>query len=249
MGAAVAPILAEPGGARERELVKGEAFRVLETTDGHAFGFAERDGYVGYVPAQHFAGHQGTPTHRVAVPRTCMLPVPDVKYTARSAYLSFGSLVRVEGEEGDWARMPGWGTIPAPWYVPKRHLAPVDAMNPDPVEVAALFLGTPYLWGGNSAFGIDCSGLVQMAMLACGIPCPGDSDQQSERLGHPLAPDDAPERGDIWFWDGHVGILSAPDRLLHANGFHMATVEEPLQEAVARIEEKEGLRVTARRRP
>jgi cell wall-associated NlpC family hydrolase len=133
-------------------------------------------------------------------------------------------------------------------FVPMIHLAPVDSRMPDPVVVAEMFLGTPYLWGGNSRAGIDCSGLVQAALLACGIACPGDSDLQSESVGTELGPDAPLRRGDLVFWKGHVALVADPTRLIHAYGHIMATGYEGTNDAIARIAAN-GTPVLTRRRP
>ncbi|HHH89641.1 MAG TPA: NLP/P60 hydrolase [Aliiroseovarius sp.] len=230
--AETAPILASPGGARNRELLLGEAFCVLETRGGAHFGFARRDGYVGWVPADLLAAAPA-PSHRVGVIRSLGLSAPDLKDTRPAQALGLGSLVHVTGNKGDWSRVDIAGRQ---WFVPTRHLAPVGSRAADPVAVAELFLGTPYLWGGNSARGIDCSGLVQAAMLACGIACPGDSDQQEAALGTRLPEGTPVARGDLLFWKGHVALAVSPDRIIHANAQAMAVTLEDTKAAIARIE-------------
>jgi cell wall-associated NlpC family hydrolase len=133
-------------------------------------------------------------------------------------------------------------------FVPLVHLLPADSVMTDPVAVAEMFLGTPYLWGGNSRAGIDCSGLVQAALLACAIPCPGDSDLQARTVGTELAPDAPSHRGDLIFWKGHVAMVADSHRLIHANGHAMATVHEPMAAALDRIAAT-GTPVLTRRRP
>jgi cell wall-associated NlpC family hydrolase len=236
----VADLLAAPDGARDRQLLFGEAFDVLEIDRGHAFGLAPRDGYVGYVAAGALTD-AAAPTHRVAARATHVYTAPDIK-TGEIATLSLGSRVAVADDGAPLARLATGG------FVPAVHLAPLDRPEPDPVAVAERLLGTPYLWGGNSAFGIDCSGLVQIAALACGLPCPGDSDLQAAALGT-AAPHDAPyARGDLVFWQGHVAIVAEPDRLVHANAHRMAVAVEGLGAAIARIADQGGGPPTGRGR-
>ncbi|NDV02656.1 C40 family peptidase [Pseudoroseicyclus tamaricis] len=240
----VTGLMSEGGRARLRELVFGEGFVELERRDGWSFGMAARDGYVGYLRSEAL-GDGPPPTHRVRAARTYALPVPALKAPDAPLVLPFGAQVTVLGTAEDstttWAEIAG----PVPLHLPLPHLAPLDAPEADPVEVAERLSGTPYLWGGNSTFGIDCSGLVQAALLACGIPCPGDSDLQ-EALG---APATGPhERGDLIFWRGHVAIALDESRMIHANGHHMEVAVEPIAEAEARIAAKGGGPVTARRR-
>ena len=215
-----------PRGGRASQLLFGEAFRVIDERDGFAFGQSLRDGYCGWVLAGALA-RQEAATHWVAAPATHLYPKPKLKAPPEVA-IFFGSLVRVTADAGAFAR------ISTGHFVPAGHLQPLRARFSDPVGVADLFLGTPYLWGGSSRWGIDCSGLVQQALLACGIDCPRDSDQQ-RALGRPLGEEEPPARGDLIFWPGHVGILSDAGTLLHANAHHMAVAYEPLAEAEARI--------------
>lgn len=242
------PLLATPDGPRERELLQGETFCVLEEVDGFAFGFAGRDGYVGYVFAE-FLFPVRPPTHRVRAVRTFWQEEADIKSTMRVFPLSFGAKLRVARIEGAWAKLTIQTPPDAVWFreawVPAVHLAPADALENDPVAVAELFLGTPYLWGGNTAFGIDCSGLVQAALLACGIDCPGDSDLQTA-LGDEVTGD--LERGDLVFWKGHVAMVVDADRLIHANAHHMAVAYEGIDDAIARIDAQGDGPVLARRR-
>lgn len=240
----VTMIRAEPDGARDRELLLGDAFLVLEERDAWAFGVAARDGYVGYLAAADLGALSGA-DHVVSAIRSYAKPTPALKKTEPVTYLPFGARVAAGRREGDWTEIRA-GTVPL--WMPTGHLKAVSELESDPVAVAAAFMGTPYLWGGNSAFGIDCSGLIQAAMLACGIPCPGDSDQQAAQLGEEIGAEEPRLRGDLWFWNGHVGILSTPDTLLHANAHRMAVTEEPLEGAIARIAAAEGKGVLCRRR-
>ncbi len=234
----VVDLLRVPGGRRERQVLAGQGVTVYDERDGWAFVQAAADGYVGYVPRLSLQPAI-TATHRVSARSTHTYPNADFKANEMEA-LSFGSLLQVSGEEGRFLE-----TLRG--FVPRAHLEPIDKPARDPVAVAELFLGTPYLWGGNSGFGIDCSGLVQAACLACGISCPGDSDMQETALGEALG-DRAAKRGDLFFWKGHVAWVVDQETLLHANAHHMAVSYEGLSETVARIEAQGGGPVTARKR-
>lgn len=236
----VVDLLRRPGGPRDRQLLFGERVSVLETHEGCCFIQSDKDGYVGYVPA-HVLAEPVTATHRVAAAATHLYPQPDFKLHEVAA-LSHGSLLQVTGTSGRFAETPMG-------HVPSGHISPIGDFATDPVRVAELYLGTPYLWGGNSRWGIDCSGLVHAALMACGHPCPGDSDMQEREVGTLLAPDSAPQRGDLLFWKGHVAMVSDADTLIHANAHHMAVVHEPLRDAIQRIAAQGDGPVTAHRRP
>jgi cell wall-associated NlpC family hydrolase len=239
------PLRSTPDGGRARELVFGEAFRQLETRDGIAFGYALRDGYAGYVAADALAPPEHPATHRVAARLSYGLGEPDFKTQTLHLALSLGALVTVTGQAGRWSEI---ATPEGQLFVPSTHLQPLDQPEGDPVTVASRLLGTPYVWGGNSSLGIDCSGLIQTACLACAIPCPGDSDMQEGELGTPLPPDTPPRRGDLLFWKGHVAWVTDPDTILHANAYHMATTLDPLTKAITRIRAQGDGPVTAHKR-
>jgi NlpC/P60 family/Bacterial dipeptidyl-peptidase Sh3 domain len=228
-----------PRGRRVSQLLFGEIFRELETYDGFSFGQAERDGQVGYVLSGAMASPE-EPTHWVTAPATHLYPKAHLKVPPEVS-IFFGSPVKVVAERDAHMR------IHTGHFIPRPHLQPIKARFADPAGVADLFLGSPYLWGGNSRWGIDCSGLVQMALLACGIPCPRDSDQQTT-LGRDLFHGEPLVRGDLVFWDGHVGFMANERMLLHANAFHMSVAYEPLKDAAARIDTSGGGAITARRR-
>ena len=225
--------------ARDRQLLLGDPVDVFERRDGMAFLRAGKDGYVGYV-AEADLGPRIEATHMVGVPATHLYPAPDFKRVALH-HLGFGARVRVVAGTDRFFEVEGG------LHVPRPHLAPVNRAFTDPAAVAQLFFGVPYLWGGNSILGIDCSGLVQAACLACHIPCPGDSDLQKAVLGRTLT-DEPPQRGDLYFWKGHVAMAVDERVLIHANAHHMAVTYEPIEDAIARIEGQGDGPVTARRR-
>lgn len=234
----LADLLRTPFGARERQLVLGEAFQVIDRDQGHAFGFAVKDGYCGWL-AEGDLGPVGAPTHWVASPGTHVYDGPKVQARMIMA-LSLGARVQVSAELGAWAETPLG-------YVPLPHLLPIGTVRRDPVAVAEGFLHVPYLWGGNSRAGIDCSGLAQAAHLACGIDFPGDSDLQ-QAAGTELSPDAALQRGDLLFWRGHVALVVDAVQLIHANGHSMSVAYEGIAECIQRIAAQGGGAVTHRRR-
>jgi cell wall-associated NlpC family hydrolase len=227
--AASAPLRAAPDGAAEQvdQLLFGEAFDVLEADGVWVFGQSRRDGYVGWTPRGGLSAGAPAPTHRVRALRTFALAEPHVRSPSRGPF-PINALMRVEAMEGGYARLAAGGWVPA------GHLAVLGEYGDDPAAVALMFLGAPYVWGGRDGLGVDCSGLVQQALLACGRGCPRDSDQQQAELG--MAVEQAAlARNDLVFWAGHVGMMLDQTRLIHANVHHMAVAVEPLAEAVARI--------------
>ena len=221
------------------QLLFGEAFDVLEAGDGFAWGQARRDGYVGFVAEAALGEADPAATHRVSALRTYAFATPSIKSQASGPF-SLNALIAVREEQGDFAL-----DADGRWFW-RAHLAPIGEFERDPVEVALRYLGAPYVWGGRDSLGLDCSGLIQQALYACGRACPRDTDQQA-MLGCD-APPNALQRGDLVFWRGHVGMMLDEARLLHANAFHMATAIEPLAEAVARIEARGYGAPTAYRR-
>lgn len=231
-----ADLLSRPDGARDRQLLHGDGFLVIDHAEGHAFGRVEKDGYCGWVAETALSDRMPPPTHVVAAPATHLYPEPRVQ--AREILsLSLGALVTVTGGEA-WAETPGG-------FIPTVHLRPVSTPLPDPVTVAESLLGTPYLWGGNTRGGIDCSGLVQLSHLACGIACPGDSDLI---LLATQPTEGAWTRGELLFWKGHVAMIVDATWLIHANGHSMSVAYEPIEACIDRIAAKGGGPVTRRGR-
>ncbi len=240
VSAPVAPMTAQPNGdaALTNQLLHGEHFAAYEQTGDWAWGQlvvsgvgnadGESSGYVGYVPRACLMPAGPPPTHHITQPLTHVYPAPGLK-TRPIGWMSYGALVRVEGAETGFAALSTGGFVPAP------HLAPLDEPAPDWVAEAERFLGAPYLWGGRGPTGLDCSALVQLALTAAGHDCPRDSDMQEAELGRTLTPGTTPQRGDLMFWKGHVGIMLDATRLLHANGRHMAVAIETLETVARRI--------------
>lgn len=234
----VADLLRHPDGPRDRQLLLGAHVTLHAKRGGWAYVQATADGYCGYVRP----GTLGTatePTHRVAVAASHVYARADLKSPDLLA-LSHGSLLSVTATEGAFSQT-------AHGFVPSQHIKPVGMLETDPAAVAALYLGTPYLWGGNSRLGIDCSGLVQAACLACGIPCLGDSDMQATAAGILLEHGAEYRRNDLLFWQSHVAIVWDSETILHANANSMSTAFEPLAEGLVRIAASDGP-VTAHRR-
>lgn len=214
------------------EALWGERMTIYEANgEGWAWGQLAVDGYVGWLP-ESALGPPGAPaTHKVAALRTLVFPGPSIKLPPLAA-LPLGSTLAIARVEDRLAVTSSGG------YVPAVHLKPLGEYETDFVAVAERFTGVPYLWGGKTALGLDCSGLVQVALTACGIACPRDSDMQEAAVGTPVAP--APEhvnlrRGDLLFWKDHVAIARGDDSLIHANAFHVAVAIEPVAGAIARI--------------
>lgn len=225
----------------DTEALLGDAVDLYDVAEGFAFVQLARDGYVGYLPAESLGPIDPEPTHRVTALRTFLYPEPDLKRPILG-HLSLGARLTVTGEAAAYLETPGG-------YVFARHCAPLDTREPDYVATAARLAGTPYLWGGRTSLGLDCSGLVQLCLDAAGLPCPRDADMQERALGEALPLDLARlRRGDFVFWRGHVGLMRDPETLIHANGHHMAVAAEPLAQAVARIAAHSFGAVTGTRR-
>ena len=238
-----APLRRAPGpeAGLDTEALQGDPVTLYAEADGFAFVQLVRDGYVGYLPSACLGPAEPEPTHRVTALRTFLYPAPDLKRPVR-AHLSLGARLVVTGAAGAYLETPGG-------FVFADHCAPAAECEPDYPATAARLIGTPYLWGGRTSLGLDCSGLVQLCLDAAGRPCPRDADMQERDLGQALPLDLAGlRRGDFVFWRGHVGLMLDPGTLIHANGHHMAVAAEPLDAAVARIRANSFGAVTGLRR-
>ncbi|MFV0408692.1 MAG: C40 family peptidase [Paracoccus sp. (in: a-proteobacteria)] len=221
--APLAELLVRPDGPRDRQLNFGADVTVIETRDGWAFVQAARDGYVGWVEEADLSREIPQITHRVSAPATHIYPEPDIKLR-ELASLSLNARLSVVEIQGSFARLAQGG------WVPVQAIS--DRFAADSVELAESLMGTPYLWGGNSRGGIDCSGLMQAALHGCGLACPGDADLQEAAF----KPVDEIHRGDLLFWPGHVAMACGDGRMVHATAWQMRVIHEDIGHAIARIE-------------
>jgi hypothetical protein len=213
------------------QALKGERVTIYDRNrEGFAWGQLNSDGYVGWLPDRALAKPAAAPTHKITSLRTFAFPGPSIKLPPVDT-LVMGDLITVVREDGAFA------VTREGWYLPRQHAGSIDRYESDFVAVAERFAGTPYLWGGKSSFGIDCSGLVQVSLNAAGTGCPRDSDMQQDGLGRVLSPAESRklQRGDLIFWKGHVAIARDGHTVVHANAHHMLTVIENTNDAIVRI--------------
>jgi cell wall-associated NlpC family hydrolase len=241
----IAPLREQPsaGAMLLTQALRGERVTIYDRNgEGWAWGQLDSDGYVGWLPDAALAKPVAAPTHRVSAIRTLAFPGPSIKLPPLESPV-MGSLLTIAREDGVFA------VTRDGWYLPKQHLSEISRHEADFVAVAERFVGTPYLWGGKSSLGIDCSGLVQLSLAAAGIGAPRDSDMQRDALGRLLGPAEAHglQRGDLVFWKGHVAIARDASTIVHANAHHMATAIENTREAFARISQA-GSEITAIKR-
>ena len=232
-------LLAAPGGKRNRQLIYGSKVKYFGEADGWAFVQNTYDSYVGYVP-QNTIVPETKKTHIVSAPLANVFLEPNIK--SRNIEI-LPLAAKVSGqmvENGFMETEIGWISV--------AQLKRKSELAKDPVEVSKLLQNAPYLWGGNTSLGIDCSGLIQISMLLCGLNCPGDSDQQMKTLGQNLDITSPRKRGDILFWKGHVAWALNERQILHANAYHMATVIEEADEAIERIKKQDNNNLIALKR-
>jgi cell wall-associated NlpC family hydrolase len=220
----------------------GEKLMAFEVVGDWVWCQLSRDGYVGYIAKAAVSTDLTSATHRVSVPATFLYPLPDIK-SQPSVTLPMNAQLEIVGSDAKFSKLANGH------FVFSKHIRPLNETEADFVSVAEKFLDVPYCWGGKTSQGLDCSGLVQTSLEACGVFSPRDTDMQEAQLGQSQKINDLDglRRGDLVFWKGHVGIMAGQKTLLHANGHHMLTVKEPLSEAMARISGTYG-QVTSIRR-
>lgn len=245
--AGIAPLRRAPSPTAplDTELLFGETVQVYEDKEGWSWLQAAADGYVGFVPSDALGEVPPTATHTLTSLRSYVFPEPDLKQPPQDM-LSMNASLTVQDEENGYSQLAGGG------WVYTRHLAPTGTFERDFVAVAERFLGTPYLWGGRSSIGLDCSALIQISLARCGQAVPRDTDMQEYAIGLPVpydGNDTVLKRGDLVYWPGHAGIWIDEDRFIHANATDMMVSVAPLRDVAPAIEASTGDRIRSIRRP
>ncbi len=233
-----------PDAPPHRQVLVGDRFHIDDQKGDWVHGTAQKDGYTGWL-LKAALGPAIQPSHWIAARTTWGFAAPDIK-SEPLVDLHMTSELEARSDKGTWLEIAfGEGTA----FVPKDHCRTIATRLRDPVDAARAFLDTPYVWAGNTGFGLDCSGLVQAALHATGATCPADSRDQETMLGEQLDANTPLKAGDLMFWKGHVAMATGPDAIIHANAHHMKVVEEPREEAENRIKSSPTGPVTSRLRP